>query len=476
MPWRPAVAAVDNGYSADASGVVPRIDGFGPWPGPVQATVALASNACGAATLFDDQNAPTTFAGTTTNLYRLVSGTPATWTDVSGSVYSCDPTQRWQWAPYGTQAIAVNLANAPQTALFSGGSFSNLGGSPPRAKFIRVVGDQVVLGHLSTNARVLHWSGINDATQWTVGVNSCDVQEFADGGAITGLGGAVNGIVFQETCIRRMVFTPQSPDIYQIDKIASDRGCAAPYGVVNVADASMFPSRDGFWLVDGGQFTPIGAGKIDQWFFDQAPIDKLTYCEGAIDPIRHRAYWSFYTAAAVSNADHMLCYDWVLQEWSHAAISSRCLLSYVNPSYTLEQLDAFGTLDTLPYSLDSSYWVGKLRNPGYVGADNILYTMSGASLAALVEMADFQPIPGKRTFVSGATLDIDSAAATLQVGVRERLPDAVSWGSEITMESTGAAAAHSEGRYVRARIRVPAGQTWTSLTGLTPDVAPAGNR
>lgn len=497
MPWRPAVSAVDNGYSLDASGVVPRIDGFGPWPGPVQASLALANAiaagspvglllaltsagsdapaCCGAATLFDDVGSPATFAGTSSKLYRAGSGSPASWSDVSGASYNCDPSQRWQFAGFGTTVLAVNAADAPQAAAISGGLFAPLAGGPPRAKFIRTTDYFVVLANLSTNPRMVQWSGLNSSIQWTPGINSSDVQEFSDGGPISGLGGVETTTVFQENAIRRMVFSPGDPKIFLIDRIAADRGCIAPYSVVNIGDTSLFLSRDGFWMCDGSSISPIGNGKIDQWFFDNAPIDKLAFCEGAVDPIRHRAYWAYWSAAnGISSADQMLCYDWVLQEWSHAPIAARVLLSYVNPSLTLEQLDAYGTLDTLPYSLDSSYWLGKLRNPAYVGNDNILYTMSGASLNALIETADFQPIPGGRAFIRGAQLDIDAAAATLQVGTRERLPNAVAWGPEVAMEQTGAAGAHAEGKYGRLRIHVPAGQSWTVATGVTPDIETAG--
>ena len=476
MPWRPSVSAVDNGYCAEASGVLPRLDGFQPWPGPVQATVALASQACGAATLFDDASAPVTYGATATKLYRATGGTPpATWNDVSGGVYACDPAQRWQFASFGLNAIAVNIADNPQTALLSGGNFAALAGTPPKAKFIRTTDYFVILANLSTNARTVQWSGLNSSSQWTPGVNSSDVQEFGDGGAITGLGGASTTIVFQENAIRRMVFSPGDPKIFQIDRIAADRGCIAPYGVINIGDTSFFPSRDGFWMVEGTQISPIGSGKIDQWFFDNAPANNLAYIEGAVDPLKHRAYWTFYDGSATIFANQMLCYDWVLQEWSHAPINSRGLLSFVNPSYTLEDLNAFGTLDALPYSLDSSYWIGKLRNPGYIGTDNAIYTMSGASLNALIETADFQPIAGGRAFVNGATLDTDASAATLQVGVRERLPNAINWGAEVAMETTGACGAFTEGRYARARVHIPAGNSWTNATGLTPDVAKAGD-
>ena len=67
----------------------------------------------------------------------------------------------------------VSLEAPPQVYdVETGGSFADLGGSPPQAKYIWAAGDFVVLGYLKTGAdefpQDIHWSGLNDATYWTI--------------------------------------------------------------------------------------------------------------------------------------------------------------------------------------------------------------------------------------------------------------------------------------------------------------------
>ncbi len=481
QPWRPEVRAVNAGYTADALNVVPRLDGFAPFPSGQQATVALPGVACGAATLFTDAGAAVTFAGAPSGLYRAGSGSPlATWSDVSGAAYACDAVQRWQFAAFGQTAIAVNANNAPQAIDLNaaGGVFGNLGGGPPASQFVRTLADFVVLGNTSTNARLVQWSGLNDCTQWTPGINSSDYQELPDGGPIRGLAGTESGLIFQQSAIRRMNFTPGSPEIWQIDKLASDRGCEAPYSIVESGGLVFFLSRDGFWSVADGQLSSISAGKIDEWWRDNSTAAKRSFIEGAIDPLRRRVYWGYWSPGGSSaHMDRVLCYDWALGEWSRAEVDVRCLVSaFVQPSVSLEGLDAYGSLESLPYSLDSAYWINGQQTAAYIAPDNALRVLSGPPLAATIETGDFQPIDRRRAFATGAVLDIDTAASTFEVSARERLPDTLAWQPANGIEDDGHHAAHAEGRYFRGRIRVPAGTAWSAATAIDPMVQPAGSR
>jgi hypothetical protein len=87
------------------------------------------------------------------------------------------------------------------------------------------------LGLLSKPFRI-QWSGLNDTTNWTSGVNSSDFQDFPDGGIVRGVAGGEFGTVFQDQAIRRMSYIPGSPLIFQIERIAQDLGLFAPYSIV----------------------------------------------------------------------------------------------------------------------------------------------------------------------------------------------------------------------------------------------------
>jgi len=96
------------------------------------------------------------FAGTATKLYQL-NNINFTWTDVSKSLssYGTLPnTDHWQFAQFGSFVIAVQANTVPQVFnLAAPSAFADLGGSPPQARYVSVVGRFVVLsgliGHLS---------------------------------------------------------------------------------------------------------------------------------------------------------------------------------------------------------------------------------------------------------------------------------------------------------------------------------------
>ena len=480
-PWRPSLKSPNSGMTADCDGILPKPDGFTFWPGPVAETTALPAASCGAITIFDDASNPQTFGGTGAGLYKVQSGSPLpTWATVSGpsAPYHCDPSQKWQWAQWGQTIVAVNINDNPQTAALSGGNFSDLAGSPPRAKLVHVYMDFMLLANLSTNSRVLQWCAINDNTTWTPGVNLSDTQELADGGPIYGLAGTSSVYVLQSECIRRMTFSPGSPETFDIVKIVSDRGCENPDSIVELGDAVFFLSRDGFWMLDASGMQPISANKIDTWILDNIPLANRFLTEGMVDPVQHRVYWSVKSVNAPAGnigPDLMLCYDFVNKEWTKATITTRHLINWVASGYSLDVLGQFGNLDTLPYSLDSSFWQGKRRAPAMIDQNGVLNSFSGPALPALIEVTDFQPIPGRRIWVSGITLDTDCIGWTLQMGSRERFGDPLNWGSVITHESTGMAGAASNSRYIRPRFQMPQGATWKIATSFVPQISGSGD-
>src|SRR5262249_28437582 len=106
----------------------------------------------------------------------------------------------WQFAQFGNFVIAVQPNVAPQVFdLTSSAAFMDLAGSPPQASYISVVGRFVVLTGLLNNPYRIHWSGLNDVTQWSSGTNSSDFQDFPDGGIVRGVAGGEFGVIFQET-------------------------------------------------------------------------------------------------------------------------------------------------------------------------------------------------------------------------------------------------------------------------------------
>src|SRR5262249_12131369 len=133
--------------------------------------------------------------------------------------YSALPaSDHWQFVQFGNFVIAVQVNAPPQVFdLTSSAAFADLGGSPPQARCAAVVGRFVVLSGLSSTPYRIQWSGLNATTTWTSGVNSSDFQDLPDGGIVRGVAGGEYGVIFQETAMRRMIYAPGSPVIFNIE-------------------------------------------------------------------------------------------------------------------------------------------------------------------------------------------------------------------------------------------------------------------
>src|SRR4051812_14355171 len=138
--YRPDVSDYEGQATRNILNVVPRGDGYGPFPSFSAYTSALPSACRGAfyALRSDATGTGTvaTFAGTSTKLYRL-NNTDFTWTDVSkgGTTYSAlSSNAQWQFAQTGNLVFASQANSVLQVFdLSSSTAFADALGSPPQA-------------------------------------------------------------------------------------------------------------------------------------------------------------------------------------------------------------------------------------------------------------------------------------------------------------------------------------------------------
>lgn len=187
----------------------PVADGWGPLPSLQALSEALPGAPRGALTARSLTGDFITVAGTETNLYEVDQA--GVWTSI-GSGYSVPTGDNWSFELFGNRIIATQLGNPPQYYdIGVSASFAALPGSPPTARFVSVVGDFVVLYGLDGDLASLHWSGLNNSEQWTVGEELSDTQYFPNGGPIHGVIEVVGGsYVLQRDLIRSMAFQPDS--------------------------------------------------------------------------------------------------------------------------------------------------------------------------------------------------------------------------------------------------------------------------
>src|SRR5262249_27044852 len=342
----------------------------------------------------------------------------------------------WSFAQFGTQLIAVNINDDPQVInVDSPSNFAALSGSPPRARYVTVVGDFAVLGCLSTNDRKVRNSAINDATGWTVGTNLCDEQEFPDGGRVTGIAGGEFGWILQEKSIRKMDFHAGADIAFSFERVEREHGAAAGYSVVSTINAVFFLSDDGFYAFGANGLVPIGAQRVNKWFQQNSDTAPFFSVVAFADPYAPRIAWAFFNAASSTTFDRLLIYDWQLDRWSYGEVSAQFWATSVTTGLTLEGLDIYGSIDTgVPYSLDSRVWEGGRPVIGAIDtAGRLSFLESASLLAATLTTAPLRLNPSARAFV-GAVEPMgvfNGAALVIRVGRREHTQEAVDYTTSI---------------------------------------------
>lgn len=251
IPWgeyRPDLSDINTAYTSSVLNVLPRADGYQ----PVKSYAALTDTLPGACRgFFFARNAGVlvVFAATATRIYKLNNST-LEWTDVSqggGAYSSLSSDAQWQFAQFNDSVIAVQENVVPQVFdTTSDSEFSDLGGSPPQARYISVINRFVVLSGLLDNPYRVQWSGLNAITTWTSGTNFSDYQDLPDGGVVRGVIGGEFGIIVQDLALRRMIYSPGSDIVFQIDRISRDTGALAPYSIVNGGEGIFFLSPRGY--------------------------------------------------------------------------------------------------------------------------------------------------------------------------------------------------------------------------------------
>ena len=410
------------------------------------------------------------FAGGPTKLF-LYAQSDNDLDDVSKSGgYSTPASERWRFAQFGSVVLAVNGdAKIQAWTLGTSTAFADVAAAAPEAYHITVVRDFVVAAREDANPNRVYWSDINDETDWTPGTGSqSDFQDLADGGDIMGITGGEFGLVLTERSVVRMSYIG-SPFFFQFDNIARNIGCLTSNSIAQYGANTFFLSDDGFYMCDGQSVKAIGTEKIDRFFFDDIDLAKLEKMSAAIDPVKNLVIWNYTNQ---SNLSKQLIYNWQLNKWSYADLDVDYINSVYTPSSTLEGLDIFGSLDSLPASLDSRTWVGgALLFAGVRDAKVVTFT--GDRKAASLITGDIG-LQGAQSVATLAKPLIDNGSAAVGIASRLNLDGALTFSTNVAADAEGRVGLRSAGRYHRVRV-VPSGN-WTSALAVDVDLAPQGTR
>ena len=414
-----------------------------------------------------------TAGGTAINTASTGTGTHS----VTAHYADLSSDAQWQFAQFGNLVKATQENVVLQTyTLGTSSAFADNSGSPPQAAYISIVGRFIVLSGLLSNPFRIHWSGLNDTTQWTSGVNSSDFQDFPDGGIVRGVAGGEFGTIFQDQAIRRMSYIPGSPLIFQIERVTEGLGLFAPYSVVRAGSLILFHSAQGFFKIAPGGFPEqIGRERVDRTFFEDLDKNEIRMFIGCSDPRSTRAFWAYKSTSGTTGLyDKIIGYDYALDRWFIISMSGEYLLGMSQPGLTLESLDSLSSsIDALAATLDS-FAVSTQPLIAQFNSAHKLGFFSGANLEATLETAE-QGTDGRRIFVNGFRPVVDASSVYGSASYRERVADTPTSLAEIAMNSrTGRCDMRRSTRYSRMKVRVPASTMWTYAAGVEPDIKQEG--
>ena len=478
--YRPDVSDYQAGNTRSVLNVVPRGDGYGPFPDFAPYSAALPAACRGFFRAVRTDGSIAVFAGTATRLY-LMNNSNGVWTDVSkgGLAYTTlSASDNWQFAQFGNFVIAVQANTVPQVYdLTASSQFANLAGAPPEARYISVVGRFVVLSGLVSAPYRIQWSGLGNATQWSSGANSSDFQDLPDGGVVRGVDGGEYGVILQDNVIRRMSYVPGSPVIFQIERIAEDHGLLGPYSLVRSGARVFYVSAQGFKTIAGsGVPQGIGGERVDRTFLAELDTGNLQLLLGAADPRSNRVYWAYKSgASSAALFNKLICFDYALNRFTPIEAAGEFLGSMSQPGITLENLDVIApSLDALTGSLDG-YPAAAYPEIGAFNAQHRLGFFNGPNLEASLVTAE-QGTDGRRVYVRGLRPITDAPAVFGAVSRRENAQAVATFTAETPINAQGTCPQRASTRYARARIRIPAGTSWSFAAGVEPDVATEGLR
>ena len=474
----PDQPALNNPGTPFLRNVVPANGFFRPFADLVSYSDNLSARAQGAISGRDTTGNVYSFAGDATKLWKL---TGQTFTDVSKTMttYATPADGAWEFILWSdNQLIAINGIDAPQVKDPQDGTlFVDLVGAPPAARHGAVVRSFVFLGNWAGNENKVAWSGIDDSTVWeTDGTDQSDQQFLPSGGPIMRIIGGEVALVFTQSAIHRFTYVG-SPVIFQRDEIGPGVGLIAPGAVAQFGNLVFFIGQNSFYRMDlTGVPSPIGESRWNKTFFsefDENNADKVT---SAIDPINTIWLVAYPTTASAGGLpNRMFLYNWATDDCSFIDIDTEIILSAFSPGTALDDLDSVTNLnlDTLTFSLDSRVWQGGALVLAGFDRTHRLGFFSGAPLEAEIETAERENA-GQRLFVGAVRPFVDAGDARVAIKTREQQSHVAIAGPFTAIGPDGQCPQHISGRYVRARLKIPAGSPWSKAQGVEAQIEADG--
>lgn len=470
-PWEPDDVLLNGQQAPEARNVIPAKRGYRYLPDVSRLYYPpIPGGRCLAAFTIKDVNGDllTLAASASGPVYALEGGE---WVEkLSVETVSTNRVYA-NWGPslymiYGTSLYKSSIS----------GGFSEFAviEAAPKASCMAIVKEFLVLGDLTDNRQRIQWSAMDDPDAWPepgtdeAAAKQSDYQHFPEGGrvmAVVGAVGQTDGIVFLEHAVQRMAYVG-APYIFNFKQIDAVRGLLAPKSPVNFGVGCIYLSEDGWYLTDGSSTKALGIERIDNWFFKQVEHTRIAEVVGWHDPVNRICIWAFPSKNADSGLlDRVLIYSYDLDRWSYGLLNLQTLFGDYARGETLDSLDKYGPLDSLPFgSLDIPAFMTGRSLMGCFDSSGHMGVLNGAPLEAVIET---QEIGGDRIMVHGLRPLVDRGDAKSLPIYRTRQEEQPKYGPLREQSRDGVCYQHLSTNYLSARVVIPAGGTaWRDAHGV----------
>ena len=441
-PWRPDLPPLGNDGLLTATGVVPDVGSYEPYPQPVTVTESISGTCIGAFACLDSAGQARWFAGEADKLWHLnsTSVSISVWTDVSGGGgYATTSEEFWSFAQFGDLVFAANFNDDLQVfSMTSAAVFSTVGGQAPRARYLGVVKGFLVAVNVfdadGARPQRVRWSGLEQPTSFTVAaVTQSDFQD------LLGPGGWNQGIV--AGLITDLVGPPL---VFSFDPVEGVRGSPAPRSIVQSGGFAFYYGEDGFYQFDGVTSTPIGNSKVDDFFAADVDAGKYDRITAVADVQRKLVFWHYVSGVSpTGQPDHILAYNWETAEWS-------LLVADGERIWRTRRL-------TAP--------VGNTE-VGLFSVAHRAQTFTGGAMAATLVTGERQPSPQHRTFITQAWPLLEGGTPIVAIGRRDTQDATVSFETGTQINALGFCPQRVDARYVRYELSLSASASWSRVQGL----------
>ncbi|WP_455918663.1 hypothetical protein [Ensifer canadensis] len=429
------------------------------------------------------------YGGCAEKLYHLSPSTRQ-WTNISrAGGYSTTSSEAWKFVEFGNLQIGTNWNNEPQYIdMTTNVQWANLT-SLVKGRHIATHKGFTLMGNTwdsldGAKSNRLRWSALENPLDWTFSAST--MSDFQD---IFGFGG-ISGIVTDDSCyvilqrgIVQMSFVG-APYVFQFDDRVVGKGCSVSQSIITVEGKHFLLSDDGFYKLEQGNLTPIGMGKVDRWFLEDFNSSQAHLMTVAADPRATLIYWQYVSnSSETGKPDKILIYNYHTGEWTTADTSTDFIWNSVSLSWTIDLLDSFVSIDSVPASFDSPVWAGGENMLWSMSSTGAVYSFSGPTLPLSIETPEYHlssSIPNETgadvAFVSAVRpLFEGDGTARVQVGTRKRQKDDLVWSTlKETNPETDWAYLRSNSRYHRFKITISG--DWKKAYALEIDAQTAGKR